>query len=118
MTAIVITASAQMPSSCRGRYRNVYVVDVPYWLANQHAIIHPNAAQRWGGERFRKWQPSSIRDKNIKTVIAQYRRLNVGTTERCAYQVALKAAHELALRFNSAGDAAEAEQLIGAGGSA
>jgi hypothetical protein len=104
MVAIVDSKSASMPSSCKGTYRLVRVLDVPYWLAAQHELG--------------KWSPVSVRDKNILRVIGQWGPCSVGKTERCSFQKALRAAKEVAERYNSAGDAATAEQIIGAGGSA
>ena len=100
MVAIVVTKSASMPSSCRGNYRKVAVVDVPYWLA-------------WD----KNWQPREIseRCKDILRVIRNYGPQSVGKTERCAYQQAIKAATALAAEYNNSRDVATAELLISTG---
>jgi hypothetical protein len=104
MVAIVDTKAAAMPQSCKGHYRIVRVLDVPYDKAALHQLG--------------KWAPSSVRDKHVMRVIHDYGPKSVGKTARCGYQQAIAAAHELAAAYNNAGDQAEAEQLIGAGGSA
>ncbi len=104
MVAIVYTASAHMPSRCKGHYRRVMVLDVSYWLAAQHQLG--------------KWAPRACNSKEVHRIIRDYGSQSVGKTERCAYQVALKQARETAILINSAGDVASAEQIIGAGGSA
>ncbi len=104
MVAIVYTASASMPSSCKGNYRKVYILDVPYWLAAQHQLG--------------KWAPRACNSKEVHRIIRDYGPRSVGKTERCAYQQTLKEARETVMNINSAGDVATAEQIIGAGGSA
>jgi hypothetical protein len=104
MVAIVDSKAAGMPSSCKGHYRIVRVLDVAYDLAAQHQLG--------------KWKPSSVRDKAVKRVIWDSGPQSVGKTARCGFQRALVRAHELAAAYNNAGDQAEAEQIIGAGGSA
>jgi hypothetical protein len=100
MVAIVVTKSAAMPSSCKGHYRKVAVVDVPYWLAWQ-----------------KDFQPREIseRCKEVLRVIRNYGPQSVGKTERCAYQRTIKAATELAHEYNNSRDMATAEQLISTG---
>lgn len=105
MPAIITTASASMPASCRGEYRHVRIVAVCHWILNHNP-------RGWD------WQPPSVRSKEVIRVLRDYGPQSVGKTERCAYQRTLKAAQEWALAYNSAGDAATAEDLIGAGGSA
>lgn len=80
---VVMTSSAHMPSSCRGRYRNVALV-----LLSQYATardIRPRIDER---------------DKDIVR-IAYKNHHSVGKTERCGYAVALKAAEAEAQRRNS-----------------
>jgi hypothetical protein len=98
---IVMTAAAHMPSSCRGRYRRVAVVEVMSYDLN-----HGNAPKR-----------IDARDRRIYRII-DLGKHNVGKTDRCAYARTLKHAHELAHRLNNARDLATAEDIIGAGGSA
>lgn len=98
---VVTSASAAMPSSCKGQYRHVRVVKVCYydWVRGQ--------------------RPKSIRDKQVLQVISDTGPHNVGKTERCAYQRALKRANELAQRLNNAPEEKDAAQIIlEAGGSA
>ena len=85
MTWIVMTASAHMPSSCKGKYRKIALVDV----------IEPD------------YRPGRIdaRDKKITQVI-QWGNHNVGKTDRCAYAVALKKAEAHAAELNAGNDPA------------
>lgn len=101
--AIVMSSQASMPGSCKGRYRYVTVVEVCHWDANV------------GGP---DWRPTSMRAKSVLRIIRRTGPHSVGKTERCAYAVALASANDLARAYNNAGDAATAEDLIGAGGSA
>jgi hypothetical protein len=102
MTAIVVCRSAAMPSSCMGKYRKVYVVDVDYWKA-------------WGD-----WEPPQVRSgaRHVRRIVWDSGPQGVGKTERSAFARALKRGQELAQEWNNAGDMATAELLIGAGGSA
>ena len=102
MTAIVVSKSASMPSSCRGIYRKIYVVDVDYWMT-------------WNG-----WEPPQVRDgaKHVRRIIWDSGGQSVGKTARCAFQRALARGHEIAAAWNNASDMATAELIIGAGGSA
>ena len=103
MVAIVVTKSASMPASCRGIYRRVAVVDVDYWLA-------------WDTS----YQPReiSLRCKGVNRIVFDLGPQSVGTTLRCAYQRALVRAHQIADDYNNVRDMADAEAIIGAGGSA
>jgi len=103
MPAVVMTSSASMPSSCKGRYRNVRCVEISHWDLNVNG---------WD------WRPASIRAKGVVRVLRDYGARSEGKTDRCAYRVTLKSAQEWCDAYNSAGDVATAEQLIGAGGSA
>src|SRR5215472_5928441 len=96
---VVHTACASMPSSCRGRYRKVYVIQVMSYDWN------------------RGWRPTAVTNKGVR-LIRDYGPQSVGKTERCAYQRALKHAEAYAQQLNNAGDVATAEDIIGAGGSA
>jgi|SRR5215471_1094109 len=106
MVAIVTHASAPKPARSYGRYRYCAVLDVPYWLASEFE------AGRWAPTMI------SARARGVYRVLRTYRRAFEGSTDRCAFAIQLREAHAWALAFNSAGDQAEAEQLIGAGGSA
>jgi hypothetical protein len=98
MTAIVYTASASMPSSCKGHYRIVRVIDVPYWLANQKG-----------------WRPHAVTSKDVLRIIRDLGPQSVGKTDRCAYAKAIKRAEALAYEYNNSRSMAEAEQLISTG---
>jgi len=78
---IVRTAAACMPSSCWGRYRRVAVLEVA--AGAQPRMI-------------------SARARGVVEVVQTWEKLNVGTSERCAYAVALRAAKELAAELNAA----------------
>lgn len=77
---IVMTAAAPMPSSCKGGYRRVAVVETDG--ENMPKQIHPN-------------------HKSVVRIVTTWEKLNVGTTDRCAYQRALAAANVLAQRLNA-----------------
>ena len=80
---IVISSSAKMPSSCRGRYRRVGVVELEPGVEGPPTML-------------------SSRSRQVKPVVETWERLNVGTTERCAYQRALREADALAHQLNTA----------------
>ena len=65
----IVSSSAHMPNKCWGIYRHV-------------AIIERNDGKR----------PTIIRDTKSQKIIATWRNLNVGRTEKCAYRRALKEA--------------------------
>ncbi len=75
---IVQTASAHMPSSCRGNYGRIAVIET------------------------RGVQPSRIdeRDRNVVRIVSRWERLNIGKTPKCAFAIALAEAFELAARLN------------------
>ncbi len=76
---IVMDAAACMPANCWGRYRRVGVVE-----------IEPGAEPRMLSERAR----------GVISVVQTWERLNHGTTDRCAYRVALAEAEALARALN------------------
>jgi len=78
---IVMTAKAKMPGSCWGKYGRVAVVE----CSGEHAPkqIHPN-------------------HKSVKSIVQTWERRSIGSTDRCAFSVALKEAKELAVRLNAA----------------
>jgi hypothetical protein len=78
---IVISSSAKMPSSCRGRYRRVGVVELEPGVEEPPTML-------------------SSRSRQVKRVVETWERLNVGTTERCAYQRAMREAGALATKLN------------------
>jgi len=97
---IVMTSSANMPSSCRGRYRNVAVVQL-----TQEATA-------------RNLLPSRIdaRDKRIVR-IAHLGHHSVGSTDRCAYAQAVKRAEAMAYERNNRAEVLPTD-LMSWGGSA
>ena len=86
MPYIVCDASEKMPSKCWGRYRKVAVVEVERGVRRISMI--------------------SERAKGVVRIVEEWRRLNVGTTERSAFSIATREAEELARRLN------EEEQAI------
>jgi len=78
---IVQSASASMPQSCWGRYRRVCVLEVAEGIESVGRI--------------------SERDREVVQVVETWEKLNVGTTERCAYEKALTAAYALADKLNA-----------------
>jgi hypothetical protein len=73
---IVMTAAAHMPSSCKGTYRRIAVVetDLPY-----------GQKPKFIGDRA----------KGTVRVVKTWERLNCGTSPRCAYARAMREANEL-----------------------
>lgn len=85
---IVMTSSAAMPSSCKGHYRNVALVELKCsWDYPEHN------------------RPSRIdsRDRKIARV-RHWGAHNVGKTDRCAYKRTLARAERLAQELNDAQD--------------
>ena len=74
-----MTAKEAMPSSCWGTYGKIAVV-------------------RTDGKNMPK--QINPRHKSVKSIVKIWRKLNVGTTDRCAYNVALKKANLLADLLN------------------
>jgi len=79
VTYLIMTASAKMPSSCRGNYRRVAVVE----------LDSPDA------------KPKMISDRalGIKRIVKTWEGCNVGTSPRCAYRKALAEAEELVAKM-------------------
>lgn len=78
---IIQTAAANMPSSCWGIYRRVAVLE-----------IDDNALEI---------KMISSRARGVRRVVATWEKLNVGKTERCAYERALAEAAELVARLSA-----------------
>ncbi|MCS3727240.1 hypothetical protein [Bradyrhizobium betae] len=76
---IVMTASGQMPSRCKGRYRRVAVVEI------EEAGIVPKMI--------------SERAKGVRRIVRDYGPKSVGKTEACAYQRTLVVANAFAERL-------------------
>lgn len=77
---IVKTAAACMPTTCWGTYRRVAVLEVE--------------------DRVEDVAMISERARGCVRVVETWERLNVGTTERCAYARALREAEALCDRLN------------------
>ena len=87
----VVSSAASMPNKCRGVYKRVAVIEVDHH------------------ERPLGTGPTRIADEIGVGVVATWERLNVGTTDACAYRVALREAAEVAddCRAKRAREAAE-----------
>ena len=72
---IVQTAAAKMPTSCWGTSRRVAVLEVEDGVESVAMI--------------------SERAKGVVRVVETWERLNVGTTDRCAYEMALAEAYAM-----------------------
>jgi hypothetical protein len=93
----VMTATAPMPSSCRGEYRRVAVVEV------DTDMLHELGQSR----------PSKIDDraKGMVRVAEMWERCSVGKTARSAYARAMSEASEMAAELNSSYYTANPDQL-------
>lgn len=83
MAYIVMTASAKMPASVRGRYARVAVVELDPDHEGMPAMI-------------------SERARGVRRIVETWERCHVGRTARCAYQRALAEAETLAAELNTA----------------
>lgn len=77
----VISSAAPMPSSCKGVYKRVAVLRVDHH------------------ERPIGYKPERIAEVRGVEIIDTWERLNVGSTERCAYRRALADARVLAQKL-------------------
>lgn len=93
---IVMTASAKMPSSCKGRYGKVAVVQLTQEFTAQ-------------GKRPKM---ISNRAKGVLRIVWQSGPQNIGRTERCGFQRALAEAMRYAEELNNIRDVADARTLI------
>jgi len=79
---VVQTASASMPRTCWGRYGRVAVLELePDWDGPVAMI--------------------SARARGVRRVICTWERLNIGSTDRCAFARALAAADEMVAEHNA-----------------
>jgi hypothetical protein len=78
---IVQTAAARMPSTCKGKYRRVAVLEVRDGVQRASMI--------------------SDRSKDVIRVVATWERRNVGLTSRCAYERAKAAARAIVAEENA-----------------
>ena len=93
---VVMTAAAHMPSSCRGTYRRVALVETD--LPAPELPLRIDA--RWRG---------------VTQIVRTWEGLNVGKTERCAYRKALVEAEAMADRLNATERLNDmAQKLLGA----
>jgi len=88
-TYIVQSATANMPSSCWGRYGRVAVLEVDSMMRTSVSMI-------------------SERARGVIRVVRTWEKLNIGKTERCAFERAIAAAEELAQELNEAARMKEA----------
>jgi len=77
---IVKSSTARMPQSCWGTYRRVAVLEVVADAPEPRMI--------------------SERARGVVAVVRTWERRSVGSTARCAYQVAMGEAVELAAKLN------------------
>jgi hypothetical protein len=96
---IVMTASAKMPSSCKGRYGKVAVVQLSQEYTAQ------GKRPKFIGERA----------KGVLRVVWESGPQNMGKTEKCGFQRALAAAERYAFELNNVRDVADARTLISPG---
>ena len=93
---IVMTASAKMPSSCKGRYGKVAVVQL-----NQEYTAQ-GKRPKFIGERA----------KGVLRVVWQSGPQNMGKTERCGFARARAEAERYAHELNNIRDVADARTLV------
>lgn len=91
---------------------------VPYWKAWEAFEFY--GPPRWltlPSWQVPGWQPREIseRCRDVYRVLWDLGPQSCGKTERCGYARAAARAREFAEQWNSAGDVAEAEQLISSG---
>jgi hypothetical protein len=76
---IVMTASEKMPSSCKGNYGRIAVVETD-------GVTMPKQI--------------NPKHKAVKKILATWERLHIGKTENSAFQVALKKAQRYCDKLN------------------
>src|SRR3990167_6719186 len=79
---IVMTASEKMPSTCWGRYGKIAVVEVEDGFVGRPKMI-------------------STRARGVVRIVSEWRKLNIGSSERCAFEVAKREAEALSLELNA-----------------
>ena len=77
---VVKSSAARMPPNCWGTYRRVAVLELDTGAPEPRMI--------------------SGRARGVVAVVRTWERCSVGSTARCAYQVAMKEAAELAAALN------------------
>jgi hypothetical protein len=83
---VVKTSSASMPASCWGNYARVAILEVEDGLYGDDIKM------------------ISSRARGVVRVVATWEKLNVGKTERCAYDRAWVEATEIAEKLNEASE--------------
>jgi hypothetical protein len=78
---IVMTAATTPSASCWGTYRRIAVVELETGFEGAPKMI-------------------SERAKGLKAIVSTWENCNVGKTAKCAYQVALTEAEEMAANLN------------------
>jgi hypothetical protein len=96
---IVMTASAQMPASCKGRYGRVAVVQLTQEYTAQ-------------GKRPKM---ISERAKGVLRIVWQSGPQNMGRTDKCGFARAMAEAERYAFELNNLRDVADARTLIAPG---
>jgi hypothetical protein len=84
--AIVMEAAANMPSSCKGRYKRVAVVVIDSDVLRDFDRAFPHCI--------------SARARGVVRIVRTWEKLNAGSTDRCAYRRALDEAERLAEQVN------------------
>lgn len=105
---IVMTSAAKMPQSCRGVYRNV-------------ALVHLNQEYTARGLRpamISERARGIVRLSPMRTAIVHLGHHSVGSSTRCAYELALVDAQSRADRLNNLAPTAQAGEIMTWGGSA
>ena len=77
---IVMTAYACMPNSCWGTYRRVAVVET---------------------DGIKMPKQINARRRDVVSIVRTWERLNVGSTDRCAYRKAMAEAQRIAREMNA-----------------
>lgn len=106
---IVATSSAKMPSSCWGKYKNVAIMNVHYWLANDAS---------WSPRLLSDRAKGCYKNHNTRSGFFHLGHFAVGKTKKCAYEQAKIRAQQMADRLNSLTPEAAAQEIMTWGGSA
>jgi hypothetical protein len=93
----VMSSTAPMPSSCRGQYRRVAVVEVDTDALHELGQTRPSKIDDWA--------------QGMVRVAEMWERCSVGKTSRSAYARAMVEAEEMAAKLNRSYYAANPDQL-------
>ena len=121
---IVMTSAAKMPSSCRGRYRNVAVVTVRYDIANRYEVARKSSSELGAPGKY--GLPAMLSDRargvicphGARSGIVHFGHHHVGRGIRDAYTRACASAQASADWLNSLAPEAVAAEVMTWGGSA